>query len=87
MLKLPKKKKIIQQLHIPSYLPITVNPSKIMGQVDLNKDIDPQQGIDDLVVFGYIKPCALCTKGFSNKDIIMAPYGCNYHPWCCVTQN
>ena len=34
-----------------------------------------------------IKPCALCSKSFSNNDVIMASRGCHYHPWCVLFQN
>ena len=37
-----KKRKIIQQLHTPSCRPITLNSSRIMVQVHMDKDIDPQ---------------------------------------------
>ena len=36
-----KKRKIIQQLCTPSCHPITLNPNRIMVQVDMDKDIDP----------------------------------------------
>ena len=37
-----KKKKIIEQLCTPSSCPITLNPSKIMGRVDMNEDFEPE---------------------------------------------
>jgi hypothetical protein len=32
-------------------------------------------------------PCAVCEGPFPNKDVILAPYMCLYHPWCVVMQN
>ena len=81
-----KKRKIIQQLRTPSCRPIFLNPSRVMVQVDMDKDDHPPQSIDHQLD-GYIKLCALYSKGFSHKDVILAPSGCNYHPWCCITQN
>ena len=82
-----RKVKIVRQLQTPSCRPITLNPSSIFSQVDADDVVPPQQRLEDLPLVGYIKPCALCTKAFPNKDVILAPCGCNYHPWCCVTQN
>ena len=82
-----EKNWIIDQLCTPSCHSIILNSNRIMVLVDKNKDIDPKQGIDELSIVGFLKPCALCTKGFPSKDVIMATCGCNYHRWCCVTQN
>ena len=81
-----KKRKILHELRTPSCRPISMNPSSFLLQNDMDNDMDPQKSTD-LILVGYIKPCALCTKGFPNKDVILAPCGCNYHPWCYVTQN
>ena len=81
-----KKRKILYELYTPSYRPISMNPSSFVLPKDMDNDMDPQKSTD-LMLVGYIKPCALCTKEFPNKDVILAPCGCNYHPWCCVTQN
>ena len=75
-----KKVKILKQLQTPSCRPITLNPSSIFSQVDVDNVVPPQQGLEDLPLIGYIKPYTLCTKAFSNKDVILAPCGCNYHP-------
>ena len=66
-----KKKKIIQQLSTPSCRPITLNPSRVMVQVDMDKDDHPPQSTDHQLD-GYMKPCALCSKGFPHKDVILA---------------
>ena len=69
-----KKRKIIQQLRTPSCRPITLNPSRVM--VHMDKDDHPPQSTDHQLD-GYMKPCALCSKGFPHKDVILAPCGCN----------
>ena len=74
-----KKRKIIQQLSTPSCRPITLNPNRIMVQVDMDKDVHPSQSTDHQLD-NYMKPCALCSKGFPHKDVILASCGCNYHP-------
>ena len=77
--KISKKNKIIEQLRTTSYCSIIINPSRIIGEIDMEEVINLQQCLDDLVVVGYIRPFALCTKGFLNEDVIMAPYGYNYY--------
>ena len=82
-----RKEKILRNLETPSCRPITLHPSSVFSKVDVDDVVPAQQGMEDLPLVGYIKPCALCTKAFPNKDVILAPCGCNYHLWCCVTQN
>ena len=66
-----KKVKILRQLQTPSCRPITLNPSSIFSQVDVDDVVPPQQGLEDLPLVGYIKPCALCTKAFPNNTIFI----------------
>ena len=54
--------------------PQTFSPSCILG--DLHDDDED----------GNMKPCALCGRGFPNRDIVMASCGCHHHPWCIATQ-
>ena len=44
------------------------------------------QEISLLAMDVYICSCALCGHGFPAKDVVMESCGCNYHPWCIVTQ-
>ena len=54
--------------------PQTFSPSCILWNLQ-NDDED-----------GNMKPCALCGRGFPNRDIVMASCGCHYHLWCIATQ-
>ena len=53
--------------------PQTISPSSIVGS---HEELDN----------GCLLPCALCGLGFPHRDVVMASYGCHYHPWCIVTQ-
>ena len=54
--------------------PHTISPNSIVGELEEEHDD------------GYLKPCALCGRGFLHRDIVMASCGCHYHLWCIVTQ-
>ena len=54
--------------------PQSITPNPIIA--DLQEDDED----------GCLKPCSLCGRGFSRRDLIMASCGCHYHPWCIVTQ-
>ena len=43
-----KKVKIMRQLQTPFCRPITLNPSSIFSQVDVDDVVPPQQGLEDL---------------------------------------
>ena len=53
--------------------PQTITPSSIID--------DFQEDDED----GCLKPCSLCGRGFSNRDVVMALCGYHHHPWCIVT--
>ena len=55
--------------------PQSFSPSCIISDI-----IDPRDSEE------FVHRCALCDKGFPNRDVVMASYGCYYHPWCIVTQ-
>ena len=34
-----------------------------------------------------ILACVLCKRPFPKLDVLVAPCGCAYHPWCAMRQN
>lgn len=47
--------------------------------------IDSYTPWTDAVVIN-VHACAMCSTGFLNKDVILAPCLCVYHPWCAAMQ-
>lgn len=47
--------------------------------------IDSDTPRTDAVVIN-VHACAMCSTGFPNKDVILAPCLCVYHPWCAAMQ-
>ena len=71
------KMKHIQMIRRSGRRPITMNPSIIIGDTTENECTEVQI---------CVKLCSLCSKMFPKMDVILASWGCAYHPWCIIIQ-
>ena len=71
------KMKHIQMIRRSGRRPITMNPSRIIGDTAESECTEVQI---------RVKLCSLCSKMFPKMDVILASCGCAYHPWCIITQ-
>ena len=77
--KFARKRKTMDQLRTPSHRLITLNPSSIIEKANLEAPNVEGEGSGAIWVSNNIMLCALCSKVFPMKDVIMASCSCNYH--------
>jgi hypothetical protein len=72
-----EKSTIIHRLIHGATHTMILRPSRFISETDS----------EDQVVNVNLRPCALCNFPFPNRDAILAPCLCFYHPWCATMQN
>jgi hypothetical protein len=80
---LEERRKLIQEVKGSSHHSIILWPSKFLVEPDEDNEVAE---VKEESVFKWM-PCALCDSPFPNKDVVLAPCMCLYHPWCIVMQN